>query len=476
MRDAPICNDALEVEASAFATWRAARSASSSRPGSSISSPRRATTRAAVAAAAARLLRCAFRPVASISIASELDGLRRVVDLFAVLAHARFRRSRRRARDCGSGARRIARCALARNKPRQQRPRQSSRAVVRPLGSTERLRHDGAGAGAIRIDVASRWPGALRRRDRRRPSAALAPVSRPRGREIPASGRAAVRAVPWRRAMRPGAVAAHRASAPCDAVARAAIAAPSARRDPALGRDRLAGAAPDGERRRPARRCSSLARALARRTIRRCALHVRRARNAARGARPAGTPDAAPARWFGDCGASCRTTMRRRRAAPRPISAQRRRRGDVRGAGAGRARPCRRRPARDVSFRDHFRARWRELAHSIDALARIGSRRRRLAPPHDGRRSAARVGLRRARTRRVGAYTIASRSTTKITSRLCDRRADRMEFPARRPFRAALLGARDRRGTRAELRITRLAALFDPCVAFRVAVREAADA
>ena len=44
------------------------------------------------------------------------------------------------------------------------------------------------------------------------------------------------------------------------------------------------------------------------------------------------------------------------------------------------------------------------------------------------------------------------------------------------PFVARLLGARIGRGETARLAVARLAALFDPCVAYDILIREAAHA
>ena len=49
-------------------------------------------------------------------------------------------------------------------------------------------------------------------------------------------------------------------------------------------------------------------------------------------------------------------------------------------------------------------------------------------------------------------------------------------FHANGPFVAAVLGAGVARGGRAQTSLARLAALFDPCVGFEVALKEFADA
>jgi uptake hydrogenase large subunit len=206
-----------------------------------------------------------------------------------------------------------------------------------------------------------------------------------------------------------------------------------------------------------------------------CVLRVRAVENAARALGLPDKPDAALTRWFGTLWREAQGDEEIAAAlAPQPVSSGADDDAMFDALDSGRAAiPAA--PTDAISFLDHFRARWTELAHTIDILARI-ARGEAVAPANDGRRSAMRtacVALDSPRGR------LFHRIVLDHENRVADYRivtpTDR-NFAPDGPFAIALQNLRVGAGREAELRVARLAALYDPCVAIGVAVRECADA
>jgi uptake hydrogenase large subunit len=236
------------------------------------------------------------------------------------------------------------------------------------------------------------------------------------------------------------------------------------------------GATPDGETLGALRGAlDALRRILAAPDDPACAPHVRAVENAARALGLPDTPAAAPMRWFGRLWRAAQDDEEIAAVlAPRPFSCDADDAAMLDALESGRAAlpPA---PARDISFLDHFRARWNDLAHAIDALSRI-ARGEAVAMPREGRRSAMRtacVALDSPRGR------LFHRVALDDGGRVADYRIvtpTERNFSADGPFAAALKDLRIGAGREAELKIARLAALYDPCVAIDVSVRECADA
>jgi uptake hydrogenase large subunit len=132
-------------------------------------------------------------------------------------------------------------------------------------------------------------------------------------------------------------------------------------------------------------------------------------------------------------------------------------------------------PARDLDFSEHLRARFDGLAQSIaDLAAFVGDER-----PDAGartRRSKPAIGIAAVDSPRGRLY---HRAVLDDRGQVHDYRivspTDR-NFGAEGSFAQALAGAKLGAGPRAQRRAERLAALYDPCVAFRIHVTEAIDA